>query len=85
MDAQEGFFHEGMQWMKPLTMADVAQTIGVHETTVSRGVSGKYLRCKHGLLPLRRFFSTGKCPLDTRGRRPSLPAPPGRLLRRLQR
>lgn len=57
--AQEDFFRAGLECMRPLTMAEVADAIGVHETTVSRGVSGKYLTCKHGTMPLRRFFSNG--------------------------
>jgi RNA polymerase sigma-54 factor len=56
---QEEFFKYGMDHLKPLTMAQVAEQVGVHETTVSRAVSGKYLRCKYGLLSLRQFFSTG--------------------------
>lgn len=59
VESQTPFFHEGMHRMRPLTMADVADQIGVHETTVSRGVAGKYLRCKYGTLPLRQFFSNG--------------------------
>ncbi len=56
---QEDFFRFGMEHLKPLTMAKVAKDVGVHETTVSRAVAGKYLRCKYGLLSLRQFFSTG--------------------------
>jgi len=56
---QGDFFRGGMSHMRPLTMAQIATTVGVHETTVSRAVSGKYLRCKFGLLPLRQFFSAG--------------------------
>lgn len=59
VEVQEGFFRAGMEHMKPLTMAQVAQRIGVHETTVSRGVAGKFMRCRYGLIPLRRFFTAG--------------------------
>ena len=56
---QEKFFREGINFLKPLTMAQVAEASGVHETTVSRAVAGKYLRCRFGLFPLRFFFSPG--------------------------
>jgi RNA polymerase sigma-54 factor len=57
--AQTDFFRQGARCMRPLTMAEVAEEIGVHETTVSRGVSGKYLSCKYGVMSLRTFFSNG--------------------------
>jgi RNA polymerase sigma-54 factor len=57
--AQESFFMDGASGMRPLTMARIAQEIGIHETTVSRAVAGKYLKCKHGFFPLRHFFSAG--------------------------
>lgn len=59
VSVQEDFFKYGMDHLKPLIMAQVAKQVGVHETTVSRAVAGKYLRCKYGLLSLRQFFSTG--------------------------
>lgn len=59
MAHQEEFFKYGKDRMKPLTMAEVAEEIGVHETTISRGVSGKYLRCKYGLFALKYFFTAG--------------------------
>lgn len=56
---QEAFFKEDVNQLKPLTMSEIADDSGVHETTVSRAVAGKYLRCKHGLYPLRFFFTPG--------------------------
>lgn len=56
---QIGFFEEGISAMKPLTMALVAEDIEVHETTVSRAISNKYMMTPHGLLPFRHFFTTG--------------------------
>jgi RNA polymerase sigma-54 factor len=56
---QRVFFLAGAEHMKPMTMLQVAERLGIHETTVSRAVSGKYLRCSQGLLPLKYFFSTG--------------------------
>jgi len=56
---QKNFFKQGVTALKPLTMSQVAQEVGIHETTVSRAMAGKYLKCKYGLIPLRDFFSTG--------------------------
>ena len=56
---QEVFFREGLNHLKPLTMSQIADASGVHETTVSRAVAGKYLKCKYGLFPLRFFFTPG--------------------------
>ncbi len=46
-------------------MATIAQEVGVHLATVSRAVSGKYLQCAWGILPLRKFFCGGTA--DTEG------------------
>ncbi len=59
VEHQAEFFLTGMNCLKPLTMAKIAEKLGIHETTVSRAVAGKYMRCKYGLLPIRHFFSTG--------------------------
>jgi RNA polymerase sigma-54 factor len=59
VEVQKEFFLNGYESLKPMTMSQVAEKIGIHETTVSRAVSGKYLRCKYGLLAIRDFFSSG--------------------------
>ena len=56
---QEDFFREGPQSLKPLIMAQVADAVGVHVTTVSRAVSGKYVETPQGLFELRYFFTPG--------------------------
>ncbi len=56
---QSPFFEEGLSGLKPLTMAQVAEKVGVHETTISRAVSGKYARTPRGVFELKYFFSTG--------------------------
>ncbi len=56
---QKEFFEKGQLHLKPLPMSKVAQEVGVHLATVSRAVSGKYIQCGWGLLPLRKFFSGG--------------------------
>lgn len=55
---QKAFFLFGFQSLKPLTLKQVADEIGVHETTVSRITSGKYIDTDWGILPLKIFFSS---------------------------
>jgi RNA polymerase sigma-54 factor len=56
---QQKFFEEGFASLFPMTMGEIAKAIGVHETTVSRAVSGKYMDTPHGVLAMRRFFTSG--------------------------
>jgi len=56
---QRDFFEQGPLHLRPLPMSRVADDVGVHLATVSRAVSGKYLQCAWGILPLRKFFSGG--------------------------
>jgi len=56
---QEGFFRHGVSHLKPLTLRAVAETIGMHESTVSRVTSNKYLACDRGLYELKYFFTSG--------------------------
>jgi len=56
---QHEFFDKGSLHLRPLPMSKVADEVGVHLATVSRAVSGKYLQCAWGILPLRKFFSGG--------------------------
>jgi RNA polymerase sigma-54 factor len=56
---QEGFFRNGVSQLKPLTLRAVAETIGMHESTVSRVTSNKYLACDRGLYELKYFFTSG--------------------------
>ena len=56
---QEGFFLNGVAAMKPLTLRDVAEAIEMHESTVSRVTSNKYLLCDRGLIELKYFFGSG--------------------------
>ncbi|HST37340.1 MAG TPA: RNA polymerase factor sigma-54, partial [Allosphingosinicella sp.] len=56
---QEGFFRHGVAQLKPLTLRAVAETIGMHESTVSRVTSNKYLACERGLFELKYFFTSG--------------------------
>ena len=56
---QQGFFERGVSAMKPLTLRQVAEAIGMHESTVSRVTSNKYLLCDLGLFELKYFFGSG--------------------------
>ena len=58
-DRQPGFFKEGLKGLKPLTMVEIAQKVGVHPTTVSRTVNDKYVSTPKGTVELRRFFTHG--------------------------
>ncbi len=56
---QEAFFEHGVDHLKPLTLRAIADEIGVHESTVSRVTSNKYLACDRGLFELKYFFTSG--------------------------
>lgn len=56
---QKEFFDRGKKSLKPLTLKDIADDIGVHESTVSRATSGKYIQTPRGLFELKYFFSSG--------------------------
>lgn len=59
INAQEPFFEEGVAKLQPLTMTQIADTVGVHETTVSRAIANKYVRTPHGVFDLKFFFTPG--------------------------
>lgn len=59
VDRQRDFFEKGVQYLKPLTLREVADVIGMHESTVSRVTSDKYVQTPRGVLPLKFFFSSG--------------------------
>jgi RNA polymerase sigma-54 factor len=56
---QRDFMAKGVAYLKPLTMVQVAQVVGVHETTVSRAVSGKYMQTPQGIFEMKYFFTAG--------------------------
>jgi len=57
VEYQRGFFAEGPKRLAPLTLKDVAEEVGVHETTVSRIANRKYLQTDWGIFELRYFFT----------------------------
>ena len=56
---QREFMDKGVAYLKPMTMAQVAEVVGVHETTVSRAVSGKYIETPQGVFEMKFFFTAG--------------------------
>lgn len=65
---QQAFFRYGASALKPMTLADVAEDLGIHESTVSRAVKQKYLQCSYGIFPLSYFFPKAS-PALSRSRR----------------
>jgi RNA polymerase sigma-54 factor len=53
------FLEHGPSHLKPMNMAQLAEVVGVHETTVSRAVNGKFMKTPQGVYELRYFFTTG--------------------------
>jgi RNA polymerase sigma-54 factor len=56
---QREFMEKGVAFLKPLTMVQVAEVVGVHETTVSRAVSAKYMETPQGIFEMKYFFTSG--------------------------
>src|ERR1700677_756478 len=56
---QREFMEKGVAHLKPMTMVQVAEVVGVHETTVSRAVSNKYIETPQGIFELKYFFTSG--------------------------
>jgi RNA polymerase sigma-54 factor len=64
---QDGFFRRGVAELRPLTLREVAEQIGMHESTVSRVTSNKYLACARGTFELKYFFTSGVASADGEG------------------
>ncbi len=56
---QREFLETGVQGLKPMTMVQIADAVGVHETTVSRAISGKYIDTPQGVYEMKFFFTPG--------------------------
>jgi RNA polymerase sigma-54 factor len=59
VDSQFDFLEKGVEFLRPLTMQQVADKLDIHETTVSRAIANKYMQTPNGLLEFKFFFSTG--------------------------
>jgi RNA polymerase sigma-54 factor len=64
---QDAFFRHGVSQLKPLTLRTVAEAIEMHESTVSRVTSNKYLSCPRGTFELKYFFTSGVGAVDGEG------------------
>jgi RNA polymerase sigma-54 factor len=64
VDRQREFFDKGVQFLKPLTLREVAEVINMHESTVSRVTNEKFVQTPRGVLPLKFFFSSGLATTD---------------------
>ncbi len=64
---QDGFFRRGVAELRPLTLREVAEQIGMHESTVSRVTSNKYLACARGTFEMKYFFTSGVASADGEG------------------
>jgi len=59
LDVQVGFMEKGAEAIRPLTLQEIADVVGVHEATVSRTTRGKYMQTPQGLFEMKYFFSPG--------------------------
>ncbi|AOS95484.1 RNA polymerase sigma-54 factor [Microbulbifer aggregans] len=58
VEKQQGFFEQGPEAMKPMVLADIAESIGMHESTISRVTTQKYMLTPRGVFELKYFFSS---------------------------
>ncbi len=58
VEKQRDFFELGIQYLKPMILRDVAETVGMHESTISRVTSNKYVHTPRGLFELKFFFNS---------------------------
>ncbi|MFA6717243.1 MAG: RNA polymerase factor sigma-54 [Victivallales bacterium] len=59
LDTQYDFLEKGIEYLKPLTMQQVADKLGLHETTISRAIANKYLQTPKGMYEFKFFFTGG--------------------------
>lgn len=62
---QHSFFEKGQEYLVPLTLGRIAEELGLHESTVSRAIRGKYIQCVWGTYEMRDFFPSGIAGKDT--------------------
>ncbi len=59
VNKQRAFLDKGIMFLKPLSLKDVAEEVGVHISTISRVVTNKWVQCPQGVFEMRKFFSSG--------------------------
>lgn len=67
VEHQKEFFEKGSKYLKTLTLKQVAESVGMHESTVSRSVNGKYMQTPRGIFEIKYFFSSGITGQDGEG------------------
>lgn len=67
LERQEAFFTHGIAFLRPMTLADVAGVLDLHESTVSRAIRNKYLQTPRGLIPFKMLFSSGLTTISGEG------------------
>jgi RNA polymerase sigma-54 factor len=61
---QKNFFEHGTKYLKTLTLKQIAEEVGIHESTVSRSINGKYMQTPRGVFELKYFFTSGVSGID---------------------
>jgi RNA polymerase sigma-54 factor len=64
VNVQSGFLDHGISHLKPLKMAEIAEVVGVHVSTISRAISAKYMQSPRGIYPMKFFFTGGAAKTD---------------------
>ena len=59
MEYQKEFFDKGPKYMRTLTLKQIAEEVGIHESTVSRSINGKYIQTPRGVFEVKYFFTSG--------------------------
>lgn len=59
VNAQREFFEKGIAYLKPMTLKEIAEIVGLHESTISRATNNKYVQTPRGIFELKYFFSSG--------------------------
>ena len=59
VERQKDFFVQGEKALKPMVLRDIAEAVGMHESSISRVTAGKYIACRRGMFELKFFFSQG--------------------------
>ncbi|MFZ5965739.1 MAG: RNA polymerase factor sigma-54 [Bacillota bacterium] len=67
VDYQIDFFEQGKKYLKPLTLKQIADEVGIHESTVSRAVNGKYMQTPRGVFEIKFFFTSGVSNVEGEG------------------
>ena len=67
LNKQKDFFEKGIHYIKPMKMQELAQELNIHQSTISRGVNGKYMLTPFGLFEFKYFFSKGLETQETEG------------------